>query len=88
MPTASKSLKVLPLSDLTDDEKVQLLEALNCGYGYDGQRVTQFGLPYADPYSGHKVTLADLAILPGSAIVIGNNPISIAGYAADYLTSD
>jgi len=81
-----KPFKTTSLDDLTDEEKVQLLELLGEGYGYDGQWVTQFGAQYLDPYSGQPVPLDALAIMPGSAIVIRNNPISIAGYVADYLT--
>jgi hypothetical protein len=82
-----KPFKVTTLDDLTDEEKVQLLELLGEGYGCTDGKVTRYGLPYKDPYSGRPVSLAELAIMPGSTVVIGNNPISIAGYVADYLTN-
>lgn len=81
-----RPFKTTSLNDLTDPEKIQLLELLEEGYGYDGTHVTQHGAPYIDPYSGLQVSLAEIAIMPGSAIVIRNEPVSIAGYVADYLT--
>lgn len=82
-----RPFKVTTLDDLDDEEKIQLLELLGEGYGCRDGKVTQNGAVYKDPYSKRPVTLGELAIMPGSTVVIGNNPVSIAGYVADYLTN-
>ncbi len=81
-------MEPVTLSDLNSLEKAQLLEALGYGYDSNSLQVTKDGKLYRDPYSGMTVSIDSMAIMPGSAIVIDNNPISIAGYVADYLTGD
>lgn len=68
------------MGHLSPDEKAQILRALQEGYDVKNGYVTKDGKDYLDPYTNKKVTLANMAILPGSWIVIDYNPASIIAY--------
>ena len=73
----------ITLQGLPIDAKTRLLEGL--GYGSDGTHVLNGqGNRVVDPYVEVEVTLANVLILPGSTIILDNNPLSIAAYFEEY----
>lgn len=74
---------VVSLEDAPDDFKIHLLTEL--GLGSDGEHVLDVsGEIVHDRYTGRKVTLKRMLILPGSTVVIDNSPISIASYLEEF----
>ena len=67
----------------SDEDKAILLKLMD--YSSDGKRVLKGdGSPYVDPFTGGEVLLSNMAVFPGSWIVIDYNPASINGYIAKY----
>lgn len=75
-------METLSLRSLDRETKVALLREL--GYDSDGVWVLKDGARYADPYVAEPVPLANMLIFPGSAIVLDNNPVSIASYFEEF----
>jgi len=50
----------------------------------DLQLVTPDGKPVTDPYIDKPVRFDNMAIFPGSTIVLDDNPLSIASYLDEY----
>jgi hypothetical protein len=75
--------QIFSLKDTSDDFKIQLLAGL--GYGSDGIYVLDSdGNKHIDKYINEPVKINNMAILPGSTIIIDNNPLSIAAYLEEY----
>lgn len=62
--------------------KIALLRAL--GYDSDGTYVLRNGERVVDPVVDEEVTVDNMAILPGSTVVIVDNPLSIAAYLDEH----
>lgn len=76
-------MESLSLSTLPTEVKVALLQEL--GYGTDGEFVlSASGAPHRDIYTNEQVRIDRMLILPGSTIIIDNNPFSIASYLEEY----
>jgi hypothetical protein len=75
-------LEVVSLSKLDTESKILLLHEI--GYESDGIYVLKGGQRIRDKVTGEEVTLNRMAILPGSVLVISDNPLSIADYLEDY----
>jgi regulator of RNase E activity RraA len=76
-------MQLISLKDMTEKEKIQLLREL--GYGSDGKFVLNSkGDKVKDKYVNVDITLSNMLILPGSAVIIDNNPLSIASYIEEY----
>ncbi len=73
------SLKTAPM-----EFKIGLLNGLGFGVDSKGYVVGQDGRRVLDPYINEEVKVNDMAILPGSTIILNDNPISIAGYMDQY----
>jgi len=58
---------------------MELLKSLGLGVSEDGF-VTKEGKPVMDEYIERHVRFENMAIFPGSTIVIDDNPLSIASY--------
>jgi len=54
------------------------------GYDSDGKYVLKEGQRVVDKYVDEKVTLDNMLVLPGSTVVITDNPLSIAAYFEEY----
>lgn len=62
--------------------KVALLREL--GFESDGSKVfDSAGQPVKDPYLGVEITLDRMVLMPGSTIILDDNPASIAAYLVD-----
>jgi hypothetical protein len=75
--------KVISIKDMPPELKIRLVNEL--GYGSDGTYVLdKQGNPLLDKYTGEAVELANMAILPGSTIILDDNPLSILLYLDEY----
>jgi len=76
-------MELISLKEIPTDAKVALLKELGYGaargYVLDGE-----GKQLRDRYIDVPVTIENMLILPGSAIVIDNNPLSIANYLEEF----
>ena len=75
-------VEVLSLRRVARPSKVALLRAL--GYDSDGTYVLKDGQHVVDPIVDEEVTLDNMAILPGSTVVIVDNPLSVAAYLDEH----
>jgi len=71
-------MELISLGDVKKESRVALLHAL--GFDTDGHYVLKDGRPVVDRYVDEKVTLENMVILPGSTVVLVDNPLSIASY--------
>ena len=70
------------IKNLSKDEKVMLLKEL--GYDSDGIFVLKDGKKFQDIYIDENIKIENMIILPGSTIVLDNNPLSIAFYLEEH----
>ena len=75
-------MELVSLKGVSKGSKVQLLKEL--GYDSDGKYVLKDGRPVVDESVDEKVTLDNMLILPGSAVVIVESPLSIAAYFEEH----
>mgnify|MGYP001604484818 CR=1 FL=1 len=76
-------MELVSLKQMPREAKVELLKEL--GYGFDGRYVLDLeGNRVRDKYVDVEVELANMLILPGSTIILDNNPLSIAAYLEEY----
>lgn len=76
-------LELVSLKSLDFESRVLLLEEL--GYTTDGEFVrTEEGDVVVDRYTDQPVRVENMAILPGSTIVLDDNPYSIAAYLDEF----
>ncbi len=75
--------KLMSTKDMPKDFKIMLIREL--GYNSDGTFVLkENGNKYLDKYTEEPVRIDNMAILPGSSIILDNNPLSIASYLEEY----
>lgn len=75
-------MELLSLKELPLKAKEALLVEL--GYASDGIFVTQNGQKVVDRYIREPVRVDNMLILPGSTIILDNNPLSVAGYFEEF----
>lgn len=78
----SMSVEIVSIKDMPLEARAELVRQL--GYTVDGQRVLRDGEPVMDPYLDLEVTLANMAVLPGSSILLVDNAVSFAGYFEEH----
>lgn len=78
----NEPLEILSLRTIDNESKILLLREL--GYDSDGKFVLKGSERVRDRVTGEEVTLDKMAILPGSVLVISDNPLSIADYLEEY----
>ncbi len=64
--------------------KLKLLKALGLDVDEKGVFVVRDGQPVIDAYIDKPVRFDNMAIFPGSTIVIDDNPLSIASYLEEH----
>jgi len=75
--------EILSIRDMPLDCKILLVQEL--GYRSDGVFVLEKnGDRLLDRYTKEPVQLANMAILPGSTVIIDDNPLSIASFLEEY----
>lgn len=70
------------MRNVSKESKIHLLREL--GYDTDGAYVLKDGKPVVDETVNERVTLENMLILPGTTVVIVDNPLSIAAYFEDH----
>ena len=76
-------MELISLKKLPKESKEALIQEL--GYDSDGEFVLELnGEKRVDPYTETNVRIDNMLILPGSTIILDNNPISIASYFEEY----
>ena len=75
-------VELITLRGVSSKSKIELLRKL--GYDSDGKLVLRNGQPIVDENVGEKITLDNMLILPGSTVVITDNPLSIATYFEEH----
>ena len=76
-------MELLSLTGVSAESKIRLLEALN--YKSDGQFIFDAaGNKVLDKYLEEPVKLENMLIMPGSTIILDNNPLSVASYLEEY----
>ena len=75
--------ELLSIKEAPREFRISLLREL--GLNSDGAKVLDGeGHPLKDPYLGIEVTLDRMVLMPGSTIVLDDNPASIAAYLVDH----
>ena len=75
--------EIMSLKDMPVNCKILLLEEL--GFGSDGTYVLdKNGGQVLDKYIGEPVKIENMAILPGSTLILDDNPLSISSYLEEY----
>ncbi len=75
----------LIFSELTPDEKKIVLDALGFGIDENGNVMGHVDkIPVKDPITNEPIKFENANILPGSTIILDNNPVSLAFYFARY----
>jgi len=76
-------MELVSLKDIPRESKILLLKEL--GYDSDGIFVfTSAGEKVIDRYIEQPVKIDNMAIFPGSEIILDDNPLSIASYIEEY----
>ena len=76
-------MQVVSLRKVSKDSKILLLKEF--GYESDGTYVLDSdGNRVIDDYIDEEVTLENMIILPGSTIILDDNPLSITSYLEDH----
>src|SRR2546426_10208565 len=78
------SLELISLKEAPREFKLGLLKALELDVDEKGIYVTKNGDWVRDPYIDKPVRFDNMAIFPGSTIVLDDNPLSIASYIEDH----
>jgi hypothetical protein len=75
-------MELISLKGVPRESKIELLRQL--GYDSDGTYVLKDGSPVVDENAGARVTLDNMAILPGSAVVVVDSALSFATYFEEH----
>jgi len=75
--------QVVSIQNMPKDMKIQLLKEL--GFNSDGTYVTDTkGNQVLDKYTKDPIKIDNMAIFPGSTIILDDNPLSIILYLDEY----
>lgn len=76
-------LQIVSVKDMPSELKLLLLKELGLGVDQNGY-ITKNGNQVLDPYIEQPVHVENMAIFPGSTVVLDNNPLSLALYIEEY----
>lgn len=75
--------EILSIKDMPNNLKIQLLQEL--GFDSDGTFVIdEAGNKILDRYTSEPVRLSNMAIFPGSTIILDDNPLSISSFLEEF----
>ncbi len=77
-------MELISLKEAPKEFKLELLKALELGVDEKGIYVTKNGEPVIDHYIDKPVRFDNMAIFPGSTIVLDDNPLSLASYIEEH----
>ena len=76
-------METVSLKNLPKNAKIELLKQL--GYKVEGKYILDSnGIRVKDKYSDIEVIFSNMLILPGSTLILDDNPLSIAAYLDEY----
>lgn len=76
-------MEIVSVKDMPTEFKLLLLKELGLGVDEDGY-ITKDGEQVQDKYIEQPVRLDNMALFPGSTIVLDDNPLSIVSYIEEY----
>lgn len=76
------TVEIVSIQDMPLEARAELVRQL--GYEVEGHRILKNGEPALDPYINEPVTLDNMAIVPGSAILLRDNAVSFAAYFEEH----
>lgn len=83
MQRGTQMVELVSIKDLSHLDKIFLLKEL--GYDSDGVFVIdKEGNKVKDKYINQDIKIDNMLILPGSTIILDNNPLSIASYLEEF----
>jgi len=75
--------ELVPIKDMPQELKIMLVKEL--GYDSDGTYVLlKNGEKHLDRYTGEPVRIDNMAIFPGSTIILDNNLLSIISFLEEF----
>ena len=75
--------KLVAIKDIPTDFKIVLVRGL--GYDSDGTFVlNKDGNKCLDKYTEEPIRIDNMAIFPGSTIILDNNPLSLSSFLEEY----
>ncbi|MBI2184219.1 MAG: hypothetical protein HYU39_04585 [Thaumarchaeota archaeon] len=77
-------MELISVKEAPKEFKVALLKALNYNVDKNGFVIDSNGKRVIDKYVDRAVRLENMAIFPGSTIVMDDNPLSIASYIEEH----
>lgn len=77
-------MELISVKEAPKEFKVALLKALSYDVDKDGFVIDSNGKRVIDEYVDRPVRLENMAIFPGSTIVMDDNPLSIASYIEEH----
>jgi hypothetical protein len=81
---AELSLELVSLKEAPREFKIALLKGLGFDVDKEGYVVDSEGKRVTDKYSDKQVRIENMAVFPGSAVIMDNNPLSIASYIEEH----
>lgn len=76
-------MELISLKNISKESKILLLREL--GYDSDGIFVLdKERKQYLDKYTNDSIQVSNMLILPGSTIIIDDNPLSVASYIEEF----
>jgi hypothetical protein len=79
-------VELVSIKDMPHKLKVRLLKEL--AYDSDGKFVRKNGAKYLDRYTGEPIKIDNMIILdnqlPGSTVILDNNPLSISSFLEEF----
>jgi hypothetical protein len=75
--------EIVSIKNMPNEYRIILLKEL--GYDSDGRFVTEkSGEKVLDRYTREPILINNLAIFPGSTIILDNNPLSISSFLEEF----
>ena len=77
-------MELISLKEAPREFKIALLRELGCFVDKEGFVIDSQGKRVVDEYADKEVRLENMAVFPGSTVIIDDNPLSIASYIEDH----
>ncbi|MFH0927430.1 MAG: hypothetical protein V1822_02515 [Candidatus Micrarchaeota archaeon] len=77
-------MELVSIRDMPYDLRVLLLQELGYNADNKGYVIDNDGKRIVDKYVEREVTVKNMVIVPGSTLILDDNPISIASYVDEY----
>jgi len=80
----SSDLELVSLKDAPREFRVALLKELGYGVDREGFVIDDKGKKVVDKYSDKQVRIDNMAVFPGSTVIMDDNLLSISSYIEEY----